>query len=453
MTISAFELFKVGVGPSSSHTVGPMLAAQLFSQRLVGRAVARVQVTLYGSLSLTGKGHATDRAVVSGLAGYEPATVDISQASMIWQTACSSHYLSLADGVNIRFDPAADIVFVDQPLPEHPNGLLFQAWNDKSELVDEEVWFSLGGGFIATRDQLATQEDPHKHVKEPYAFASAAELLTLCQQHSLTVAELMYANQQAFGLTRTEIDEQLDTIWRVMEGCIDRGCRTEGELPGGLQVQRRAPALFRRWQKEAKNNDHLQAMDWVSLCALAVNEENAAGGRVVTAPTNGAAGVIPAVLAFYQRYGEQVTHSKIREFLLTAAAIGMLYKRNASISAAEVGCQGEIGVASSMAAAALAAVWGGDVAQIENAAEIAMEHHLGMTCDPVAGLVQVPCIERNVMGAVKAISAARLAINGDGKHKVSLDQVIATMYQTGRDMQDIYKETSLGGLAVNVVYC
>ncbi len=456
--ISVFDLFKIGIGPSSSHTVGPMIAAHTFASQLDGARVASVTVTLYGSLSLTGKGHATDRAVTLGLAGFHPATVNSDEAGMIWQTIRSNKTLALAGRYTMPFDTDTDIIFVDKPLPEHPNGMLFTACDSDGNTLVETVWFSLGGGFIARREQLlaeqlsAEQEGVEK-ITVPYPFASAQALLEQCENNQLTVAELVLANEQALGRAVEEVNAGLDRLWLVMDGCIDRGCRTEGELPGGLQVQRRAPDLFKRWQQEVDGDNFLQVMDWVSLCAMAVNEENAAGGRVVTAPTNGAAGVIPAVLAFHKQYDKQSSPESMRAFLLTAAAVGVLYKRNASISAAEVGCQGEIGVASSMAAAALAAVWGGTVAQVENAAEIAMEHHLGMTCDPVAGLVQVPCIERNSMGAVKAINAARLALCGDGCHRVSLDQVIATMYQTGRDMQDIYKETSLGGLAVNVVYC
>ncbi|CAM3644682.1 L-serine ammonia-lyase [Parendozoicomonas haliclonae] len=453
MTISIFDLFKIGIGPSSSHTVGPMLAARAFARELSGLGVARIEVTLYGALSLTGRGHATDRAVILGLAGCHPATVPADEAAMIWQTVKSTGELTLQHRESISFSLKHDLLFVDQPLPEHPNGLRLIAFNAEGTELLNQVWFSLGGGFITRRDQQSAESQTVEEVSVPFAFSSAAELQTLCEQHHISMAELVRANEQALGHSEQAVAEGLDDLWSVMEDSIQRGCQTEGELPGGLQVQRRAPVLFRRWQAEEKQQDPLRVMDWVSLCAMAVNEENAAGGRVVTAPTNGAAGVIPAVVAFHQQYDSHASRDSIHTLLLTAAAIGMLYKRNASISAAEVGCQGEIGVASSMAAAGLTAVWGGTVAQVENAAEIAMEHHLGMTCDPVAGLVQVPCIERNTMGAVKAINAARLALSGDGIHRVSLDQVIATMYQTGRDMQDRYKETSLGGLAVNVIYC
>ncbi len=348
--------------------------------------------------------------------------------------------------------PERDISFIDEPLPEHPNGLTLTAKDQDGREILSQTWFSTGGGFIATAEELEGKSQ-QVEVDIPYPFESGAELLECCQANNLNMAELLLANEQARGISLQAIHNGLDQILLTMETCIERGFFCEGVLPGGLNVQRRAPGLYKRWQKEAASNDPLQVMDWVSLCALAVNEENAAGGRVVTSPTNGAAGVIPAVIAFHRQYDEASSRESERLILLTAAAIGMLYKKNASISAAEVGCQGEIGVASSMAAAGLTAAWGGTMEQVENAAEIAMEHHLGMTCDPVAGLVQVPCIERNAMGAIKAINAARLALSGDGKHRVTLDQVIDTMYQTGKDMQDRYKETSQGGLAVNVVYC
>ncbi|MCL6269860.1 L-serine ammonia-lyase [Sansalvadorimonas sp. 2012CJ34-2] len=453
MSISVFDLFKIGLGPSSSHTVGPMSAAFHFASQLAGQPVAVVQITLYGSLSLTGKGHATDRAVVYGLSGLKPETTLPDEAGIIWSSVKSSGQLSLPCKKEIPFDPDRNILFVDQPLPEHPNGMKFTATAEDGSMILEQIWFSTGGGFIATREDLTNQSGQQNELTIPYPFSSAEELLRLCASHQINMAELLLANEKARGSDEKEISNSLDNILQTMESCIERGFQTEGVLPGGLDVQRRAPGLYQRWQKEVESNDPLQVMDWVSLCALAVNEENAAGGRVVTSPTNGAAGVIPAVIAFHKQYDRSASQDSVRLFLLTAAAIGMLYKKNASISAAEVGCQGEIGVASSMAAAGLVAAWGGTMEQVEHAAEIAMEHHLGMTCDPVAGLVQVPCIERNAMGAVKAINAARMALSGDGKHRVTLDQVIETMYQTGKDMQDRYKETSQGGLAVNVVYC
>ncbi len=461
MSISIFELFKVGLGPSSSHTVGPMLVGERFASALVQQLNTlqpscfeggSLTVTLFGALSLTGKGHATDRAVTLGLSGCLPAEVQPDEAAIIWQTICSTGVITVDGLGEIPFDVSRDIVFVNEALPEHPNGMTLSFSDEHGKCLLEQTWFSLGGGFIARKDEFSDENNPVEAVKEPLGFESAAQLLELCKTHQLSMAELVRQNEHARGRDDQQINKGLDAIWQVMEACIDRGCQIRGELPGGLQVQRRAPDLFKAWQ-EGVGRDPLSLMDVVSLYAMAVNEENAAGSRVVTAPTNGAAGVIPAVLAFYLRHCDGESPSSVYEFLLTAGAIGMLYKRNASISAAEVGCQGEIGVASSMAAAGLTAVWGGSMEQVENAAEIAMEHHLGMTCDPVAGLVQVPCIERNSMGAIKAIGAARLALGGDGRHRVSLDQVIATMFQTGQDMQDRYKETSLGGLAVNVVFC
>ena len=453
MSVSLFELFKIGLGPSSSHTVGPMSAANLFAAELSGQDIHSVEVVLYGSLSLTGKGHATDRAVTLGLTGRTPEQTLPEEADSTWQDVKTHNRLVLPDGRTVAFNPSSSIHFVNTPLPEHPNAVKFLAQDKSGQCLHEKVWFSVGGGFIATADQLNAQNSPHGTVSHPYQFGSAQELLALCEREKMSMAELMLASEEALGHSRENTVMRLDRIIAAMQSCIERGIATEGALPGLLQVKRRAPGLYRRWQQEKQGDDPLQLMDWVSLCAVAVNEENAAGGRIVTAPTNGAAGVIPAVISFFRQYSQGCTVEKTRTILLTAAAIGFLYKHNASISAAEVGCQGEIGVASSMAAGGLTAAWGGSMQQVENAAEIAMEHHLGMTCDPVAGLVQVPCIERNAMGANKAISAARLALGGDGVHRVSLDEVIATMYQTGKDMQAHYKETSQAGLAVNVVYC
>ncbi|MCY4472117.1 MAG: L-serine ammonia-lyase [Kistimonas sp.] len=456
MFVSVFDLFKVGLGPSSSHTYGPMVCAARFAAGLKGLPVASISVTLYGSLSLTGRGHATDRAVTLGLCGKMPDSISPDESGILWQTVSSRRRIPLTAGVEVAFDPAKDILFVDKALDIHPNGMLFVAKSEDGSKLQEECWLSIGGGFVVRHEELAagkSLDDKNLvHTPVPFPFSSAESLLSLCTEHDLSIAELMRRNEQAVRSSRA-VEEGLDSIWSAMETCIERGCHVKGELPGGLHVQRRAPGLYERWSKASAEGHILLPVDWLSLCAIAVNEENAAGGRVVTSPTNGAAGVIPAVLSFHKAYDANSCTQSIRDFLLTAAAIGVLYKRNASVSAAEVGCQGEIGVASSMAAAGLAAVWGGSVLQIENAAEIAMEHHLGMTCDPVAGLVQVPCIERNAMGAVKAVSAARLALSGDERQRVSLDQVIATMYQTGQDMKDKYKETSQGGLAVNVVYC
>ena len=452
MSVSIFDLFKVGLGPSSSHTYGPMVCAARFATGLQGQPVASVTVTLYGSLASTGRGHATDRAVTLGLCGKMPDGISPDEAGILWQTVNSRKQLRLAGGEEIGFDPDSHILFVEKALEAHPNGMLFVARSEDGQTLKESCWFSVGGGFVLSREELESGQATQPRTAVPLPFSSAEELCALCDQHQLTIAQVMRRNEEA-SRTPEAVDQGIDAIWNAMETCMERGCRIRGELPGGLQVQRRAPQLFDKWKNAPDTGDSLVSVDWLSLCAIAVNEENAAGGRVVTAPTNGAAGVIPAVISFCKQYDSAFDAVKIRDFLLTAAAVGVLYKRNASVSAAEVGCQGEIGVASSMAAAGLAAVWGGSVLQIANAAEIAMEHHLGMTCDPVAGLVQVPCIERNAMGAVKAVSAARLALRSEGAQRVSLDQVIATMYQTGQDMKDKYKETSQGGLAVNVVYC
>ena len=454
MNLSVFDLFKVGIGPSSSHTVGPMLAACRFARGLADRGdlarVTRVVTDLYGSLALTGRGHATDKAVILGLSGETPALVDPDTADALVELARSTDILRLAGSHKIAFREARDLLFHDAIfLPFHPNGVRFSAYQN-DELVAREVYYSVGGGFVV-RDGEVTAALASDAPPLPYPFANANELLACGREAKLSIADIVRANEATLR-TPAETDAGLDHIWRVMGDCIDRGSRGEGVLPGGLNVERRAGKVAKRL--ETPGTDALAQLDWVSLFALAVNEENAAGGRVVTAPTNGAAGVIPAVLAYYDRHTAGANPAGVRTFLLTAAAIGMLYKRNASLSAAEMGCQGEVGVACSMAAAGLAAVMGGTNEQIENAAEIGMEHNLGLTCDPIGGLVQVPCIERNTMGAVKAINAARLAVlYGDGRHRVPLDRVIETMRQTGVDMQRQYKETSLGGLAVNMVDC
>jgi L-serine dehydratase len=459
MALSVFDLFKIGIGPSSSHTVGPMWAALRFVRALEARGVPaqvrRVRADLFGSLALTGRGHATDKAILLGLSGEQPDTVDPNAVEPLIERIRSTHMLQLAGQVAIPFDEAGDLVFHnDESLPRHPNGLRFAAFDAAGLELAEETYYSVGGGFVISEAEAAAGQaggnEPAGPV--PYEFGSAAELLQIGRRTGLSIAAVVRRNETAWR-SPAETEAGLDRIWAVMEQCIERGCRGEGILPGGLQLRRRAGPLFRNLQARPATSDPLAALDWVSLFALAVSEENAAGGRVVTAPTNGAAGVIPAVLAYYRRFlggSEQ----GVRDFLLTAAAIGSLYKRNASLSAAEMGCQGEVGVACSMAAAGLAAVMGGSNEQIENAAEIGMEHNLGLTCDPIGGLVQAPCIERNTMGAVKAINAARLAVlHGDGTHRVPLDRVIETMRQTGLDMQDKYKETSQGGLAVNVVNC
>ncbi len=453
--ISVFELFKIGIGPSSSHTVGPMRAAHAFATSLDDALprTARVEVTLYGSLAWTGRGHATDKAVILGLAGQIPETIDPDLADAIVAELSEAKSLPLCGHRRIPFDRTTDIVFdtINQP-PSHPNTLLFRALDAHANLIAEQRWCSVGGGFVVPENRI--DEPLSTTVPVPYPFANGDALLATGLRSGLSIAEIMRANELALH-DEPKLRLHLDRIVTTMMASIDRGLRTTGELPGGLKVRRRAPDLRRSIDAATRANSAMPhaPMDQVSLFAIAVNEENAAGGRVVTAPTNGAAGVVPAVLRYYRDMVPNSTPEGMDIFLLTATAIGGLFKRNASISGAEVGCQGEVGVACSMAAAGLTAALGGSNAQIENAAEIGMEHHLGMTCDPVGGLVQIPCIERNAFGAVKAITAASLALHGDGTHRISLDQVIATMRQTGADMQSKYKETSLGGLAVNFTEC
>jgi len=460
MSLSIFDLFKIGIGPSSSHTVGPMWAAHRFlleieSRNLIG-TTDFVEVSLYGSLALTGRGHATDKAIVLGLLGATPDTVDPDAADEMVATVRDSGTLRLYGGKPIPFRESDHLLFrYDELLPKHPNGIRFIALNASGRALHEAIYYSVGGGFVLRDDEAeAEHDDPGSNVALPHPFESAEELLKIGRDTGLPIARIVIENEQVWR-NEEEIFEGLRNIWSVMEGSIRRGCQQDGTLPGALKVKRRAAGLYRELtgRPEASLKDHLAVLDWVNLYALAVNEENAAGGRVVTAPTNGAAGVIPAVIAYYDRCVAGSNQDGIMTFLATAAAIGMLYKKNASISAAEVGCQGEVGVACSMAAAGLTAALGGSNEQVENAAEIGMEHNLGLTCDPIGGLVQIPCIERNTMGAVKAINAARLALKGDGTHFVSLDKVIETMRQTGADMQAKYKETSQGGLAVNVVEC
>ncbi|MDO6561759.1 L-serine ammonia-lyase [Amphritea sp. 1_MG-2023] len=459
MSLSIFDLFKVGVGPSSSHTVGPMVAANRFIDELSQRAqltqVEQVKVGLYGSLAMTGKGHSTDVAVMIGLLGEVPDQVDPDSVPVLIEQIKQTQQLMLAGQRQIRFCPDTELLFhFAETLPKHPNGMRFQAFDAAGIILHDAIFYSVGGGFVLS-DAEADQSSSAEHeVLLPYDFNNGIELLQLCKNSGLSVAQIMLKNEQVWR-SEEATRAGLRHIWQVMDSCIRRGCQQQGDLPGGLGIKRRANELYNelRNSPEASFKDQLTVMDWINLFAIAVNEENAAGGRVVTAPTNGAAGVIPAVLAYYDRFVHGSNEQGIFDFLATAAAIGMLYKKNASISAAEVGCQGEIGVACSMAAGALCAVMGGTIEQVENAAEIGMEHNLGLTCDPIEGLVQVPCIERNTMGAVKAINAARLAMRGDGQHHVSLDSVIETMRQTGVDMQDKYKETSQGGLAVNVVAC
>jgi L-serine dehydratase len=458
LVCSTFDLFKIGVGPSSSHTMGPMTAACRFVEGLRDRdrlaVVERVEVDLYGSLALTGKGHATDRAILLGLSGQRPDRIDPDAADQAVARIRADGRLDLAGQRTIGFEEARDLRFNQRErLPHHSNGMRFTATlTDGTK--ESAVYYSVGGGAVADEAAVARNSPPDGVWDTPYPYASAAELLALAEKEGLSIAEITRANERA-ALSDEEIDGRLDDIVSAMSDCIDRGMAASGILPGGLAVKRRAPALHRLLTERAERalSDPLTVIDWVNLWALAVNEENAAGGRVVTAPTNGAAGIVPAVLRYYQRFTPRATEEGVRTFLLTAAAIGSLFKENASISGAEVGCQGEVGVACSMAAGGLTAAMGGTPPQVENAAEIGMEHNLGLTCDPVGGLVQVPCIERNAIGAIKAIEASRLALVGDGSHRVSLDQVIETMRKTGLDMSERYKETSLGGLAVNVVEC
>lgn len=456
--VSVFELFKIGVGPSSSHTMGPMSAATRFARRLADEgtieAVCRVEVTLYGSLALTGVGHATDTAIIVGLHGIEPADVTYLRHKQILSDTFANRQIDLAGRHRIAFDPGRDLVWRGRErMPFHSNAMRFAAFDAAGALLASRIYYSIGGGFVLDEDEAGRNSAPEPPEGLPFPFATAQHLLDMAEDAGLSLADVAMANEDALR-PRAETLEGIRRICEVMDMCIDAGISHAGELPGGLSVRRRAASLHHALTTRAARGeaDPLSSLDWVGVWAIAVNEENAAGGRVVTSPTNGAAGVLPAVLRYYMRFHKGTARGCV-DFLMTATAIGGLFKRNASISAAEVGCQGEVGVACSMAAAALCAVLGGTNAQIENAAEIGMEHNLGLTCDPIAGLVQIPCIERNAMGASKAISAARLALSGDGRHHVSLDQVIETMRRTGADMKDHYKETSLGGLAVTVPSC
>ena len=459
--ISVFDLFSIGIGPSSSHTVGPMRAACAFVAALRQQAllprIERVQVECYGSLGQTGKGHGTGKAIILGLAGFEPESVDIEGIPDFLSQVEHSQILRLGGEQPSQFPRVGAILFNRRKtLPAHSNGMTLRAFAGEA-LLFEQTYYSIGGGFIIEESHFANAREEAARFDAahpiPYPFESGAQLLAHCQESGLSISGLMLANEKVFR-SEAEIKAGLRKIWQAMQGCVERGCRSEGVLPGGLKVKRRAPILYRQLNGETNfNKDPLMVMEWVDLFALAVNEENAAGGRVVTAPTNGAAGIIPAVLHYYDRFVRKVDDELLLHYFLTAAAIGILYKKNASLSGAEVGCQGEVGVACSMAAGALAELLGGSPAVVENAAEIGMEHNLGLTCDPIGGLVQVPCIERNAMGAVKAINAARLALRGTGEHKVSLDKVIKTMWETGNDMKTKYKETARGGLAVNITEC
>jgi len=444
-----FDLFKIGIGPSSSHTVGPMRAARRFALALdTFPSIERIRVELYGSLALTGRGHGTDRAIVLGLSGEQPDQVDPAAVGQIVENVHASNTLNLAGKRTIPFRTSKDLAFhMDLMLPGHSNGMRFVAYGPGGQELLRKVYYSIGGGFVVEEGESQSSAG---QACVPYPFQSAAELLSMCEQAGVSIWQLMIENERTWR-TEPEIHAGILRIWQVMRDCTERGLHTEGILPGGLEVRRRAPAMRKRLEQTSEK-DSLAAMDWVNLYAIAVNEENAAGGRVVTAPTNGAAGVIPAVAQYYKNFLNGDDEGIIR-FFLAAAAIGVLYKEHASISGAEVGCQGEVGVACSMAAAGLVAAQNGGNKAIEHAAEIGMEHNLGMTCDPIGGLVQIPCIERNAFGAMKAVNASRMAMRETLGHKVSLDQVIRTMYQTGLDMQSKYKETSLAGLAVNVVEC
>jgi len=463
MAVSVFDLFKIGIGPSSSHTVGPMRAARMFADGLIRSEffdrIHGVRVALYGSLGATGKGHGTDKAVVLGLEGEEPESVVIDDIPLMLERIRTTGRLRLGARRDISFDESQDVVFHrHETLPYHSNGMTFAAVNGAGEVLKSRTFYSVGGGFVVS-DEVAHDGELQRRIVPddttlPLPFHSGEELLEITVRERCSIADVVRRNERHWRAD-AEIDAGLLRIWRVMQDCAQRGIATEGVLPGFFQVKRRAPGLNTRLlsDPQAAFRDPMVVMDWVNLYALAVNEENAAGGRVVTAPTNGAAGIIPAVLHYYARFVNGASDRGVIDFLLTAGAIGFLYKENASISGAEVGCQGEVGVACSMAAGALCAALGGSPQQAENAAEIGMEHHLGLTCDPVGGLVQIPCIERNAIASVKAINAARMALWGDGTHFVSLDKVIKTMRETGADMKTKYKETSRGGLAVNIVEC
>ena len=460
MKASIFDIFKIGIGPSSSHTVGPMVISNQFSSLLKTKKylnkINKLSIVLYGSLAATGLGHASDVAVLLGLCGKTPQNVDTDMMNEEVINIKKNKRLTLIDGVSIDFDYDKDLIMKMEFLPFHSNAITFYAYED-GKLLIEKTYYSIGGGFVLCEDEINKKEEDNS-INIPYEFNSSKELISLCKKHSLSISELILENEKAYR-SEEEINKKLKEIWNVMEKCVEDGCKHDGLMPGRLKVPRRAKKLYEKLSKKANFSmvDPLEVMDWIDLYALAVNEENACGGRVVTAPTNGAAGIVPAVMHYMNRFInknlDEYDMKAINKFLLTAGAIGMLYQKNASISGADVGCQGEVGVACSMAAGALAEAMGGNVDKVENAAEIGMEHNLGLTCDPIGGYVQIPCIERNAMASMKAVNAARMAINGDGKHHVSLDSVIKTMFETGKDMMHKYKETSLGGLAVNAVEC
>jgi len=461
MAISVFDLFKIGIGPSSSHTVGPMVAAKMFVQMLQGsgllNSVTRIKVHLYGSLGATGKGHGSNKAVLLGLLNENPDSVDLSKVPDMLERIRVNKAIKLCGIKQINFDEECDLIFYrKKTLPFHSNGMKIQAFNESENILSENIYYSVGGGFVVDDNHRDDNSSPIKQaeIELPYQFSTSHQLLSLCQSSGLSISEMMLRNECVWR-SEDEVKNKLLDIWKVMQECVERGCHSSGILPGGLKVKRRAAELYDSLENHLTHELFNQgSMDWVNLYALAVNEENAAGGRVVTAPTNGAAGIIPAVMHYYMHFCSAYEKSKedgIIRFLLTAAAIGIIIKENASISGAEVGCQGEVGSACAMAAAGLTEVLGGSPEQVENAAEIGIEHNLGLTCDPIGGLVQIPCIERNAMASVKAINASRMALRGDGTHFVSLDKVIATMRETGKDMRAKYKETSRGGLAIDIV--
>lgn len=457
MAISVFDMFSIGIGPSSSHTVGPMRAAHRFIEFITEKnlldSTQRVVSELYGSLGATGKGHGSDTAVLLGLEGHLPEEINPDIIPERLEAIRGDGKIHLNEQKVIAFNEETDLVlYKKKSLPKHANGMIFYAYDKDGNEIAQRTFYSVGGGFVVNDDVDADSPIIEDDTKVKYPFSTAKELIDTCEEEGICISTLMMENEKSWR-TEEEVRSKLLEIWHTMEECIKRGCNREGILPGGLKVKRRAPGIYRKLKSESNTTDTLSTMDWVDLYALAVNEENAAGGRVVTAPTNGAAGIIPAVLYYFMRFNPNADEKAVVRFLLTAGAIGVLYKLNASISGAEVGCQGEVGTACSMAAGALTEVMGGSPLQVENAAEIGMEHNLGLTCDPVGGLVQVPCIERNAMGAIKAINASRLAMRGDGQHKVSLDKVIKTMWATGKDMRDKYKETARGGLAVHIIEC
>ncbi|MCP4971619.1 MAG: L-serine ammonia-lyase [Arcobacter sp.] len=463
MTNSIFDIFKIGIGPSSSHTVGPMIIANKFIDLLKEKklisSIHNLNINLYGSLAATGIGHATDKAVLVGLLGFNPISVDTERVDENIERIKKNKKINLLQEYEVNFDYDNDLILnINKYLPYHSNGIKISVYDNNDIKLLEKTYYSIGGGFVICEDDINNEESNNNDIKIPYPFSNAMELIQLCEKYNLKISELVMQNEKAFR-SEDDIKNRLDEIWNVMQKCVEQGCKKKGTMPGGLKVERRAHQLYEKLSSKQNYSmvDPLEVMDWIDLYALAVNEENACGGRVVTAPTNGAAGIIPAVMHYMVRFLNKSLNefdkNHIYNFLLTAGAIGMLYQKNASISGADVGCQGEVGVACSMAAGALAEFMGGSIKQIENAAEIGMEHNLGLTCDPIGGLVQIPCIERNAMAATKAINAARMALNGDGEHFVSLDSVIKTMFVTGKDMMNQYKETSLGGLAVNAVEC